>query len=115
MRWRFPIGRAGRGETQPRDPAPRAARRSTGKDGRDPSAKPRWWEARRAQNRKPATYTCPLCRQLLPALSEHMLLFPEGDHSRRRHAHSNCVMLARKQGRLPTRDEWEAAQRRALG
>jgi hypothetical protein len=72
--------------------------------------RPRWWEARRAANRKPATYRCPLCGNQLPALSEHMLLFPEGDHSRRRHAHTACVMTARKQGRLPTRDEWEATQ-----
>ncbi len=71
----------------------------------------RWWEARRAQNLKPATYRCPLCGQHLPALSEHMLLFPEGDHSRRRHAHTACVMRARAQGRLPTRDEWLRAQR----
>jgi hypothetical protein len=78
-----------------------------------PTAKSRWWEARRAQNRKPATYRCPLCGQLLPALSEHMLLFPEGDHSRRRHAHTACVMKARAEGRLPTRDEWERMQPRA--
>lgn len=70
----------------------------------------RWWEARRAQNRKPSTYRCPLCGELLPSLSEHILLFPEGDHSRRRHAHSACVMRAREQGRLPTREEWERAQ-----
>jgi hypothetical protein len=74
------------------------------------SAKSRWWEARRAQNRKPATYRCPLCGELLPALSEHMLLFPEGDHSRRRHAHTACVMKARAEGRLPTREEWERTQ-----
>jgi hypothetical protein len=71
---------------------------------------PRWWEARRAQNHKPATYRCPLCGELLPALSEHMLLFPEGDHSRRRHAHTACVMQARAQGRLRTRDEWQRTQ-----
>ena len=71
------------------------------------TAEPRWWEVRRAQNRKPSTYRCPLCGELLPSLSEHMLLFPEGDHSRRRHAHTACVMRAREQGRLPTRDEWE--------
>lgn len=67
----------------------------------------RWWEARLAANRKPTTYRCPLCGELLPALSQHMLLFPEGDHSRRRHAHTECVMRARKQGRLPTRAEYE--------
>jgi len=71
---------------------------------------PRWWEARRAQNRKPATYRCPLCGGLLPALSEHILLFPEGDHARRRHAHAQCVMRARRAGRLPTREEWQRTQ-----
>ena len=70
------------------------------------AAAPRWWTVRRAQNRKPATYRCPLCGRYLPALSEHMLLAPEGDASRRRHAHTDCVLQARKAGRLPTRDEW---------
>jgi hypothetical protein len=65
-----------------------------------------WWSVRRAQNRKPATYRCPLCGGLLPALSEHMLIAPEGDASRRRHAHTRCVLAARRAGRLPTRDEW---------
>jgi hypothetical protein len=73
---------------------------------------PRWWQVRRAQNLKPATYRCPLCGRLLPALSEHMLLFPEGDHARRRHAHAACVLRARQAGRLPTREEWSRAQRR---
>jgi hypothetical protein len=71
---------------------------------------PRWWSVRRAQNRKPSTYRCPLCGQLLPALSEHMLIAPEGDTSRRRHAHTACVLKARKAGRLPTRDEWARTQ-----
>jgi hypothetical protein len=71
---------------------------------------PRWWSVRRAQNRKPATYRCPLCGKYLPALSAHMLIAPEGDASHRRHAHTACVMAARKQGRLPTRDEWRRAQ-----
>ncbi|HZE06647.1 MAG TPA: hypothetical protein VE127_15565 [Solirubrobacteraceae bacterium] len=71
---------------------------------------PRWWEVRRAQNRKPATYRCPLCGELLPALSEHMLLFPEGDHGRRRHAHTQCVLRTRRAGTMPTRDEWARAQ-----
>jgi len=74
-----------------------------------------WWAVRRAQNRKPATYTCPLCGGFLPALSEHMLLVPEGDSTRRRHAHTQCVMSARRAGRLPTRDEWLKAQRPAAG
>jgi hypothetical protein len=78
-----------------------------------PSA--RWWSLRRAQNRKPATYRCPLCGNYLPALSEHVLISPEGDTSRRRHAHSECVIRARKTGRLRTRDEWLAAQPRSPG
>lgn len=72
----------------------------------------RWWTIRRAQNRKPATYRCPLCGQHLPALSEHMLIAPEGDSSRRRHAHTACVLNARKAGRLPTREEWLRTQPR---
>jgi hypothetical protein len=87
-----------------------------------PKPRPRWWSARRAQNLKPATYRCPLCGQHLPALSEHMLIAPEGDSSRRRHAHTRCVIAARRAGRLATREEWQATQprqpgllRRALG
>jgi hypothetical protein len=45
---------------------------------------------------------------MLPALSEHMLVSPDGDTTRRRHAHSACVVAARKQGRLPLREEVEA-------
>jgi hypothetical protein len=69
-----------------------------------------WWEVRRAQNRKPATYRCPLCGQYLPALSEHMLMVPEGDSRRRRHAHTGCVLAARRAGKLPTKDEWQRSQ-----
>ena len=69
------------------------------------STRPRWWAVRRAQNRKPATYRCPLCGELLPALSEHMLLMPEGDPTRRRHAHTACALRERKAGRLPMKDE----------
>jgi hypothetical protein len=71
---------------------------------------PRWWTVRRAQNRKPSTYRCPLCGQWLPALSEHMLIAPEGDTARRRHAHTACVLKARQAGRLPTREEWRGTQ-----
>lgn len=71
-----------------------------------------WWTVRRAQNRKPATYRCPLCGRHLPALSEHMLLMPEGDSARRRHAHTPCVLRAREQGRLPLREDWLRAQPR---
>ena len=49
---------------------------------------------------------CPLCGELLYAMSEHMLIAPEGNAERRRHAHTDCVLEARKAGRLPTFDEW---------
>jgi hypothetical protein len=74
-----------------------------------------WWSVRRAQNRKPATYRCPLCGGFLPALSDHVLIAPEGDASRRRHAHTTCVLEARKAGRLPTHDEWAKDQPRSPG
>jgi hypothetical protein len=66
-----------------------------------------WYTIRPAANRKPATYRCPLCGGQLPALSEHFLITPEGDGARRRHAHAQCVLAARKQGRLPLREEIE--------
>jgi hypothetical protein len=66
----------------------------------------RWWELRLAQNLKPTTYICPLCDQQLHATSEHMLLLPEGDPSRRRHAHTDCVAQARSAGKLPTQGQW---------
>jgi hypothetical protein len=69
----------------------------------------RWWTIRRAQNRKPSTYRCPLCDRYLASMSEHVLLVPEGDASRRRHAHTQCAAAARRAGRLPTRDEWRKA------
>jgi hypothetical protein len=74
----------------------------------------RWWTVRRAQSTKPATYRCPFCGAFLPALSEHVLIAPEGDTRRRRHAHTACAAAARQAGRLPTRHEWSkrtAAQR----
>jgi hypothetical protein len=67
----------------------------------------RWYGVRPAANRKPATYRCPLCGGLLPALSDHMLVLPEGEPSRRRHAHTECVMNARRDGRLLLREETE--------
>lgn len=70
-------------------------------------AEARWWEIRRAQNLSASVYTCPLCGERLPALSEHLLITPEGVSSRRRHAHVECVGEARRLGRLPTRDEWQ--------
>jgi hypothetical protein len=75
----------------------------------------RWWTIRRAQNLKPATYRCPFCRRHLPALSEHVLVMPEGDARRRRHAHTACAVAERRAGRLPARDEWLATQPRQPG
>jgi hypothetical protein len=41
-----------------------------------------------------------------------MLICPEGDSARRRHAHTECVMAARSRGQLVMRDEWLRAQPR---
>jgi hypothetical protein len=68
----------------------------------------RWWSLRPAANLKPATYRCPFCGGYLPSLMEHVLVAPEDDRSRRRHAHLECVLAERKAGRLPTKDEWES-------
>jgi hypothetical protein len=75
----------------------------------------RWWDGRPAGNLKPATYRCPLCGELLPALSEHMLIWPEDDRSRRRHAHTVCVMRARTAGDMPTKAEFERGRRDVEG
>lgn len=77
-----------------------------------PAEPPRWWSLRAAQNLKPATYRCPLCDRNLPALSEHVLLWPEGDKTRRRHAHTACVRAAREAGELPSEEEWRRTQPR---
>jgi hypothetical protein len=76
------------------------------------AAQPRWWSVRPAHNLKPATYTCPFCRGYLSSMSEHVLIAPEGDTSRRRHAHTACALAARRNGRLPSRDEWLAGRPR---
>jgi hypothetical protein len=39
-----------------------------------------------------------------------MLIAPEGDSRRRRHAHTECVLSARRGGELRLRDEWLAEQ-----
>ena len=67
----------------------------------------RWYVVRRATNTKPATYACPLCGRFLPALTEHALVLPDGEPGRRRHAHTACVVKARRAGRLPLREEVE--------
>ncbi len=70
-----------------------------------------WWAVRRAQNLKPATYRCPLCGYRLHAMSAHVLISPEGDASRRRHAHAECVAAAK----LTTYDQWRKTQPRRPG
>jgi hypothetical protein len=66
---------------------------------------------RPAQNLKASTYRCPFCGKRLASMSEHVLIAPEDDRSRRRHAHMECVQRARAAGKLPTRDEWLKATR----
>ena len=66
----------------------------------------RWWTLRRAQSNRPATYRCPFCNELLHAMSDHVVIAPEGDVDRRRHAHVSCVVEARKAGAFRTYDEW---------
>jgi hypothetical protein len=71
-----------------------------------------WWAVRRASSSKPATYRCPLCGHSLHAMTEHTLIAPEGDAGRRRHAHTECVLAARRDGRIRLREEWLATQPR---
>jgi hypothetical protein len=73
--------------------------------------KPRWWTVRRAQNMKPATYRCPFCHQHLASMTPHALIAPEGDMSRRRHAHLECVARAQ----LPSQADWRKTQPREPG
>ncbi len=70
---------------------------------------------RPAQSTKPATYRCPFCGRRLHAMSAHTLIAPDGDAERRRHAHTECVLAARKAGTLPTYDDWRATQPRRPG
>jgi hypothetical protein len=39
-----------------------------------------------------------------------MLIAPEGDTRRRRHAHTQCVLKARSRGQIVLRDEWLRTQ-----
>ena len=39
-------------------------------------------------------------------MSDHVVISPEGDAGRRRHAHTQCVLAAREAGRFRTYDEW---------
>src|SRR5688500_12581771 len=47
-----------------------------------------WWAVRRAQSERPATYRCSFCDELLHAMNEHLVIAPEGNADRRRHAHT---------------------------
>jgi hypothetical protein len=67
--------------------------------------KARWWAVRRAQSQRPATYQCPFCDELLHAMSEHLVIAPEGNVDRRRHAHTECVLAARKAGTFTTYED----------
>jgi hypothetical protein len=71
-----------------------------------------WWSVRAAHNLKPATYRCPLCGYRLHAMSPHVLIAPEGDTSRRRHAHAECVQAALAQGRMTSYDAWRKSRPR---
>jgi hypothetical protein len=48
---------------------------------------------------------------MLQATSEHVLVTPEGDLSKRRHAHTQCVDAARKRGELTLEEEWRKRTR----
>jgi hypothetical protein len=74
-----------------------------------------WYDVRRAQSNKPATYSCPFCPRKLPAFSEHVLIRPLGSGEGRRHAHLACVARAREEGRLPSRSDWLKTQRSTRG
>jgi hypothetical protein len=41
-----------------------------------------------------------------------MLIAPEGDTRRRRHAHTACVLAARRRGEMPLREDWLRTQPR---
>src|ERR687888_2412317 len=84
----------------------------TGPSPSGAAPKPRWWSFRRAQSDRPTTYRCPFCGELLHAMSEHVLIAPEGDVERRRHAHTECVLSARRAGSFPTYDEWRTNEPR---
>jgi hypothetical protein len=75
----------------------------------------RWWTMRRAQSTRPATYRCPFCDERLHAMSEHVVIAPEGDVDRRRHAHAECAAAAHARGALPTYDDWRSTQPKRPG
>jgi hypothetical protein len=62
-----------------------------------------WWDVRMARNPSGSIYTCPLCEGPIHSSTEHMLITPDGNPNRRRHAHTECVREAIDAGRLPVR------------
>jgi hypothetical protein len=46
-------------------------------------------------------------------MSEHVVIAPEGDVDRRRHAHTGCVAAAREAGTFHTYDDWRGTQPRS--
>jgi hypothetical protein len=48
-------------------------------------------------------------------MKAHVLVLPEGDVRRRRHAHTACALAEKRAGRLPSRDDWLATQPRKPG
>jgi hypothetical protein len=79
-------------------------------DASEPLSEARWWAVRGAHSQKPATYRCPFCDRLLHAMSAHLVIAPEGDVERRRHAHTDCVAAARRAGTFKTYDDWRETQ-----
>src|SRR5437588_1688284 len=83
---------------------------STSPDQTSGMETPRWWVMRAAHSNRPATYRCPFCGGLLHAMSAHMVIAPEGDVERRRHAHTECVRAERAAGRFPLYDDFKSAE-----
>jgi hypothetical protein len=68
-----------------------------------------WWAVRPARSNRAATYRCPFCDELLHAMSDHVVIAPEGNVERRRHAHMECVVAAHRAGTFRTYDDWREA------
>jgi hypothetical protein len=45
-------------------------------------------------------------------MSDHVVIAPENDAARRRHAHTECVLAARQAGTFKTYDDWREEQPR---
>jgi hypothetical protein len=44
-------------------------------------------------------------------MSDHVVIAPENDAARRRHAHTECVLAARQAGTFKTYDDWREQHR----